>query len=296
MTLSLNELERKLPNVLARRQSPDLFRGSPLGPQLSYGRHRGPSRKRSRQAAVLAAIYLSSAPASSAPASNAPASNAPASNAPVGNEPGDAKPVSDEDSLVVVLTRRPTTLAHHGGQVCLPGGRIEAGETPLEACLREFHEELGVKALLRHDLGTLPPMYVFASDNHVTSHVVTIESPQRPWTPDPGEVDTVLEVPLSQLRQVAARDFSTAADDRVEIIERTVDRRGKPQSPKDNLGVAISLSFSYRAIQFQQLRTWHVEPDTAPVTTAHLATHQIWGATALLLEQLAVAVEQAISG
>ena len=286
MTLSLNELERKLPDVLARRQSPDLFRGSPLGPQLSYGRHRGPSRKRSRQAAVLAAIYLNSAPAG----------NAPASNAPIGNEPGDAKPASDDDSLVVVLTRRPTTLAHHGGQVCLPGGRIEAGETPLEACLREFHEELGVKAQLRHDLGTLPPMYVFASDNHVTSHVVTIESPQRPWTPDPGEVDTVLEVPLSQLRQVAARDLSTAADDRVEIIERTVDRRGKPQSPQDDLGVPISLSFSYRAIQFQQLRTWHVEPDAGPVTTAHLATHQIWGATALLLEQLAVAVEQAISG
>lgn len=270
MTLSLTELERKLPAILSGRQSPDLFRGSPLGPQLSYGRHRGPNRKDSRQAAVLAAIYQT------------------------------PEAANDEDSLVVVLTRRPTTLAHHGGQVCLPGGRIESGETSLAACLREFHEELGVKAQLRRDLGTLPPMYVFASDNQVTSHVVTIETPQLPWAPDPGEVDTVLEVPLSQLGRVAKPRSTTAPDARVDIVDCTVDRRGKPQSPQNESATSISLSFSYRAIQFQRLHSWHVqqhpEQPSGQLTGAHFATHQIWGATGLLLEQLAVAIEQAMGG
>src|SRR5690606_8972681 len=44
----------------------------------------------------------------------------------------------------LVLTQRQPGLKDHSGQVSLPGGRIEAGETPEEAALREGYEEVGV--------------------------------------------------------------------------------------------------------------------------------------------------------
>ena len=47
------------------------------------------------------------------------------------------------------------TLRAHGGQWALPGGRIDPGETPLEAALREMHEELGLALTASDLLGTL---------------------------------------------------------------------------------------------------------------------------------------------
>ena len=51
-------------------------------------------------------------------------------------------PIDDRPHLV--LTVRAETLDRHGGQVSLPGGVIEPGETYEEAALREAHEEVGL--------------------------------------------------------------------------------------------------------------------------------------------------------
>src|ERR1700734_2746465 len=45
----------------------------------------------------------------------------------------------------LLLTRRAAGLRAHGGQRALPGGRCDAGETPVQAALRELHEELGLE-------------------------------------------------------------------------------------------------------------------------------------------------------
>jgi len=52
--------------------------------------------------------------------------------------------VEREDGLSVLLTRRSDTLRKHSGQVAFPGGRMEPGETPAEAALRESWEEVGL--------------------------------------------------------------------------------------------------------------------------------------------------------
>ena len=50
-----------------------------------------------------------------------------------------------DDRAHVVLTVRAHTLDRHGGQVSLPGGVVEAGETFEQAALREAHEEIALE-------------------------------------------------------------------------------------------------------------------------------------------------------
>lgn len=55
-------------------------------------------------------------------------------------------PLVGERDLALLYTKRADHLTSHAGEVSFPGGRIEAGETALEAALRETEEEVGVAA------------------------------------------------------------------------------------------------------------------------------------------------------
>lgn len=44
----------------------------------------------------------------------------------------------------IILTRRSLKLRKHAGQWALPGGRMDAGETPAQTALRELEEEVGL--------------------------------------------------------------------------------------------------------------------------------------------------------
>jgi 8-oxo-dGTP pyrophosphatase MutT (NUDIX family) len=57
----------------------------------------------------------------------------------------------------VVLLRRSIHVASHKGQICLPGGLAERGETPRETATREASEELGVEPSTVRLWGGLPP-------------------------------------------------------------------------------------------------------------------------------------------
>ncbi len=103
-----------------------------------------------------------------------------------------------QDCWRLPLTLRPATLAAHAGQISLPGGAVEPGETTAEAAIREFHEELGADDASLQLLGRLSPLYVQASNFLVTPWVAATR--QRPqFTPNPLEVGEVLEVPLPHL-------------------------------------------------------------------------------------------------
>jgi 8-oxo-dGTP pyrophosphatase MutT (NUDIX family) len=96
------------------------------------------------------------------------------------------------------LIVRPTELTHHGGQIGLPGGFIEPGETEWEAALRELEEELGVPAKGIEPLGRLSPLYVFVSNNYVTPWVAAIDRAPA-FLLNAAEVAEVLELPLANL-------------------------------------------------------------------------------------------------
>jgi 8-oxo-dGTP pyrophosphatase MutT (NUDIX family) len=60
-----------------------------------------------------------------------------------------------EGRAAVVLTLRASGLRRHGGQWALPGGRLDPGETPETAALRELEEEVGLNTPASHLLGRL---------------------------------------------------------------------------------------------------------------------------------------------
>jgi len=96
------------------------------------------------------------------------------------------------------LTLRPSHLPDHAGQISLPGGAIEPGETSREAAVREFHEELGATDQRIDLLGRLSPLFVAASNFRVEPWVGAADC--RPGlVPNPAEVDELLEVPLAHL-------------------------------------------------------------------------------------------------
>jgi 8-oxo-dGTP pyrophosphatase MutT (NUDIX family) len=95
------------------------------------------------------------------------------------------------------LTERPLTLARHAGQISLPGGAVEAGETTQTAALRELDEELGFRSEVKI-LGQLPDCYVFASDFLVTPWLATT-AVEPEWRPHAHEVQSVMELPIDLL-------------------------------------------------------------------------------------------------
>jgi len=96
------------------------------------------------------------------------------------------------------LTLRPSHLPDHAGQISLPGGAIEPGETGREAAVREFHEELGAGDERIDLLGSLSPLFVAASNFRVEPWVGV--AGRRPaMVPNPAEVEELIEVPLHHL-------------------------------------------------------------------------------------------------
>jgi len=98
----------------------------------------------------------------------------------------------------IVFTRRNADLVHHGGQISFPGGRIDPEDGgPVEAALREAHEEVGLDPRFVEPLGFLDP-YVTVTGFRVLPLVARIAEGYR-LSPEPCEVDEVFQAPLHWL-------------------------------------------------------------------------------------------------
>lgn len=97
----------------------------------------------------------------------------------------------------ILLTRRSDNLGNHAGQVAFPGGKMEPGETPAVAALREADEEVGLKSSFVEVVGYLDA-YETGSGFRILP-VVGFVRPGFTLEIHDGEVAEVFEVPLSFL-------------------------------------------------------------------------------------------------
>jgi 8-oxo-dGTP pyrophosphatase MutT (NUDIX family) len=102
----------------------------------------------------------------------------------------------------VLLTLRNSTLSSHAGQVAFPGGRLDPGESPEEAALREAHEEVGLAANLVELTGRLPEHVT--GTGYLVTPVVGLLAPGFTPVPAAAEVAAVFELPLAVLLDPAA--------------------------------------------------------------------------------------------
>jgi 8-oxo-dGTP pyrophosphatase MutT (NUDIX family) len=108
--------------------------------------------------------------------------------------------------LQLVLTRRRDDLNSHPGQMSFPGGQHEAQETLLMTALRETEEEIGISTRSLEVIGELTPLYIPPSDFEVHPFVAWYCNGNRPsFSPNPGEVAEIIEVPLRHLLDPSSR-------------------------------------------------------------------------------------------
>lgn len=98
----------------------------------------------------------------------------------------------------IVLMKRPDYEGAHGGQVSIPGGRLESGEKHKQAALREFEEETGVSVSSRQLLGNLSELFIPPS-NFLVKPFVAYATDRPCFDPDPVEVEEIIELPILTL-------------------------------------------------------------------------------------------------
>lgn len=116
-----------------------------------------------------------------------------------------------------LLCRRAFRLRSHAAQWALPGGRLEPGETAVDAALRETNEEVGVDLPAENVLGLLDD-YPTRSGYLITP-VVIWGGGRLDLRPDPAEVVAVYRVGLHHLQRADSPQFVTIPESPRPVVQ-----------------------------------------------------------------------------
>ena len=167
--------------------------------------------------------------------------------------------VERPDGLHLLFEVRARNLSQ-GGEVCFPGGRMEAGETPAQCALRETEEELSISAAEVSLLGT--PDFICNQMGFLLRPVLGLVSPAgfAALRPSPAEVAEAFTAPLSFFAETAPEPW------RYELV---------PQVPED---------FPYESVGIPRDYAWNHGWVDVPVW--YWQGHAVWGMTARLVRDL----------
>lgn len=117
----------------------------------------------------------------------------------------------------ILLTRRGSRLNDHPGQWALPGGRIDRGETALEAAMREVEEEIGMTLTERQLLGRLDD-YPTRSGYVISPFVFWGGSSAEP-VPNPDEVASIHRIAIRELARPDSPRFITIPESDRPVVQ-----------------------------------------------------------------------------
>jgi 8-oxo-dGTP pyrophosphatase MutT (NUDIX family) len=117
---------------------------------------------------------------------------------------------SDETALI--LTGRVSGLRSHGGQWAMPGGRLDAGETPAQAALRELSEEIGLVLAPTRSGYLITPVVVWGGDH-------------PPLRLNPEEVATVRHIRLGDIAREDAVEFDSIPESERRVVRLKIGGR-----------------------------------------------------------------------
>ena len=152
--------------------------------------------------------------------------------------------------------------ASHSGEVSFPGGRLQPGEPPLHAALRETNEEIGIDAGAVEVIGQLTPLTTVRSPALVHCFVGSLPhaGARRAWRlpSTPGEVEKVFWVPLAGLPVEGIYH---------EELWPVVERPGRTTSGPASYGPASYGPASYGPTSYRAIPFFRLDDD------------MVWGAT-----------------
>jgi ADP-ribose pyrophosphatase YjhB (NUDIX family) len=129
----------------------------------------------------------------------------------------DGRMVDVSGGAAFLLCRRASRLTSHAAQWALPGGRVDQGESAVDAALRELDEEVGVKLADPTVLGLLDD-YPTRS-GYVITPVVIWGGGRLDPRPAPDEVVAVYRVGLHQLQREDSPRFITIPESPRPVVQ-----------------------------------------------------------------------------
>jgi 8-oxo-dGTP pyrophosphatase MutT (NUDIX family) len=116
--------------------------------------------------------------------------------------------ITDRERPGLILTVRREHMRTHAGQIALPGGRIDQGEDPVAAALREANEELLLDPACVKLVGTMERYRTITG--YLVTPVIGVVPPDLPLTPHEQEVAAWFEAPFEHLLDPANQHLRSA--------------------------------------------------------------------------------------
>ena len=128
------------------------------------------------------------------------------------------------ERATLILTRRPIKLNRHAGQWALPGGRIDPGETPEQAALREMEEEVGLSLSMEDLIGRLDDFTT--RSGFVITPLVFWGGRNLALEANPSEVQSIHLIPVEEFLRDDAPELNVHNPGEEPVLRMPVGRRG----------------------------------------------------------------------